>query len=154
MKKVTGQNRSDPHHRGSAYVLFLMTAMIVTLIGMSALTAVRVQRRSAQSAEGSILACQHAQSAIEMGFIMINQDPAWRTKLGSGAWITDETIGDGTMSLNATFQDQSDSDPDNDVVVLVGTGVEGLAIHKMQVTANAQSGGMAVEPGSWVRIAN
>ena len=131
-----------------------MTAMMVTLIGMSALQVIRVQRRSAQSAKGSTQARYYAQSAIEMGFVMINQDPAWRTNLGSGAWIADEPIGDGTMSLNATIQDQGDADPDNDVVVLIGTGVEGQAIHKMQVTANAYSGGMVVEPGSWMRNAN
>ena len=149
-----GPSCRDRHRRGSAYVLFLTTAMMVTLIGMSALMVIRVQRRSAQSAEGSTLACQHAQSAIEMGFVMINQDPAWRTNLGSGAWITDQSIGTGTMSLNATLQDQGDSDPDNDSVVLIGTGVEGQAIHKMQVTADADSGGMVVVPGSWMRNAN
>jgi Tfp pilus assembly protein PilX len=131
-----------------------MTAMMVTLIGMSALQVIRVQRRSARSGARSTQAHYNAQSAIEMGFVMITQDPAWRTNLGSGDWFTDKSIGTGTMSLNATIQDQSDSDPDNDLVVLIGTGVEGQATHKMQVIAHADRGGMLVEPGSWMRNAN
>ncbi len=154
MKQPMPPNHSKPHHRGSAYVLFLITAMIVTLIGMSAVLAIRIQRRIAQTTQGIIQARHHAQSAIELGFAMINQDPDWRTNLGTGPWITDQSMGSGTISLDATLLDQGDADPDNDSVILIGTGVQDQAIHKTQVTANAKDGGMIIEYGSWMRNAN
>ena len=154
MKAAVRPYSRKHNRRGSAYVLFLMTAMMVTLIGMSAMWVTRVQRRSAQTAEGSAQARYYARSAVEMGFLMMNQDPAWRANLGTGDWFTEISIGTGTMSLKATLLDQGDSDPDNDSLVMTATGVEGEAIHKVQVTVNADRSGLVVEPGTWMRAGN
>ena len=101
------------------------TAMIVTIIGLSALMAVRIQRRGAEGSNDLGAARFYAQAAIEHGFAKINQDPDWRTNFGSGFWLTNQQIHGGTYSLDATFIDDGDGKPENDDVVLTGTGVHG-----------------------------
>ena len=140
--------------RGSSYVFFIGTAMVVMIIGLSALMAVRIQRRGAEGSNDLATARFYAQSAIEYGFTVFNQDADWRTNLGSGFWLTDLVIYGGTFSLEATFVDDGDGKPANDDVVLTGTGVNGPATHKMQVTLIAQTGGIALSPGSWKRSLN
>ncbi len=140
--------------RGSSYVFFMGTAMIVTIIGLSALMAVRIQRRGAEGSNDLGAARFYAQSAIEHGFAMINQDPDWRTNLGSGFWLTNQQIHGGTYSLEATFIDDGDGKPENDDVVLTGTGVHGPSTHKTRVVLTAQGTGVALSPGSWQRSVN
>lgn len=140
--------------RGSSYVFFMGTAMIVMIIGLSAIMAVRIQRWGAEGSNDLAAARFYAQSAIEHGLAMFNQDAEWRTNLGSGFWVTNLAIYGGTFSLEATFIDDGDGKPDNDDVVLTGTGVHGPATHKVQVTLIAQTGGVVLAPGSWKRSLN
>ncbi len=142
------------HRRGSSYVLFMGTAMLVMIIGLSALMAVRIERRGAEGSNDLAAARFYAQSAIEHGFAMINQDADWRTNLGSGFWVTNQEIHAGTYSLEATFIDDGDGKPENDDVVLTGRGVHGPASHRTQVMLIAQSGEVALSPGSWQRSVN
>lgn len=149
------RGRSHRHRRrGSSYVFFMGTAMVVMIIGLSALMAVRIQRRGAEGSNDLAAARFYAQSAIEYGFAMFNQDADWRANLGSGFWFTDLVIYGGTFSLEVTFIDDGDGKPGNDDVVLTGTGVHGPATHKMQVTLIAQTGGVILAPGSWQRTIN
>ena len=149
------RGRSHRHRRrGSSYVFFMGTAMIVMIIGISALMAVRIQRWGAEGSNDLAAARFYAQSAIEHGFAMFNQDTDWRTNLGSGFWVTDLVIYGGTFSLEATIIDDGDGKPENDDVVLTGTGVHGPATHKMQVTLIAQTGGVVLASGSWQRTIN
>ena len=156
MNNHTASRKHRYRRRGSSYVFFMGTAMIVTIIGLSALMAVRIQRRGAEGSNDLAAARFYAQSGIEHGFSMINQYPDWRTNLdlGSGSWITDQNIHGGTYSLEAAFIDDGDGNPENDDVLLTGTGVQGPASHKTQVRLNAQSGEVALLPGSWQRSVN
>lgn len=150
--KTTNRRHPRRHRRrGVTYVLLVGTAMIVTVIGLSALVAARVQLRSAEGTNDSAEARFYAQSAVEMGFLMIRGTSTWRNDLGSGFWLTDQPIGTGTFSLEATILDGG-GDPNDDPVVLTGTGVCGQARHKMQATAVPQDGGMVIAPGSWRQV--
>ena len=151
MNNHTASRKHRYRRRGSSYVFFMGTAMIVTIIGLSALMAVRIQRRGAEGSNDLAAARFYAQSAIEHGFAMINEKPDWRTDLGSGFWFTNRDIHGGTYSLEATFIDDGDGKPENDDVLLTGTGVHGLASHKTQVMLNAQGSEVALSPGSWQR---
>ena len=148
--------RSSHRHRrrGSSYVFFMSTAMVVMIIGLSALTAVRIERRGAEGSNDLAAARFYAQSAIEHGFAMINNDAGWRSNLGPGFWVTDQAIHEGNYSLEATYIDDGDGDPTNDNVVLTGTGVKGQATHKMQVTLIAQGSDVTLSPGTWKRDVN
>jgi hypothetical protein len=134
------------------YILILGVAMMVTIIGLSALTVARVQRRASARANESGAARFYARSAIELGFLMIREDSDWRQNLGSGRWLDHMPIGDGTMSLDVNIVDDGDEESNNDVAVLIGIGVCGEARHKMQVTAVPESGGMVIAPSSWQQV--
>ena len=154
MNNHTASRKHRHRRRASSYVFFMGCAMVVMIIGLSALMAVRIQRRGAEGSNHLAAARFFAQSAIEYGFALINKDANWRTNLGSGFWVTDQGIDGGTFSLEATFIDDGDGIPTNDDVVLTGTGVHGPATHKTQVTLIAQSGGVVLAPGSWQRTIN
>ena len=127
--------------------------MVVTVIGLSALMVVRMERRGDEGSNDLTAARFYAQSAIEYGFAKINQDPDWRANLGTSFWATDEPIGDGTFSLEVSIVGRSDStiQPD-DSVALVGTGVSGPATHRTQVTLIPQGVVVVVSPGSWKQV--
>ena len=150
VRTATGAELITHRRRGTSYVYFLSTIMLVTVIGLSALMYARIQRRSAQGGDHSIAARFYAQSALELGFAEIHLDPSWRTNLGSGAWFTDQPIGSGTLSLDVSILPDGDGISANNPVLLVGTGVHGHATHKIEVTFTTLSdmGGLVTSIGS------
>jgi hypothetical protein len=98
--------------RGSMYVAVLLTAMIVAVIGISALTITRVELRSAEGAKDTIEARFYAQSALEIGSHLINGDRNWRTAYSSGVWVAEQSIGTGTYAWKLV--DEQDGDLAND----------------------------------------
>jgi hypothetical protein len=126
------------HHRGSVYLLVLGAAMIVSIIGLSAIWLVRVQRTASQMDQdyGESQLC--ARSAVEAGLHRIGTDPNWRTSGTGGTWLSNEPFGNGNCSLVVTDPADGDlADDPWDSVVLTGTGVKGAARHKTQVTLTA-----------------
>ena len=145
--------RRHPHRRRAAsYVFFLGTAMLVTVIGLSSLMLVRVQRRGAETANDMASARFYAQSAIEYGFARINEDPDWRTTLGTGTWVNNQAIGSGYLELKAEFVADGDANPDNDPLVLKGRGYSGPAEHRAEVTVIVSGDELIIQPGSWTRV--
>jgi len=140
--------------RGSIYILALGTALALTVIGLSTLLSVRIERRGGDGACHLTAARFYAQSAVEYGFVRINEDADWRQQLGNGLWASNQAIGEGTFSLDVVFIDDGDENEENDAVVLTGTGVSGPATHRTQVMLVAQSGSMVVAPGSWKHAVN
>ncbi len=120
--------------RGSIYPAVLAYASLVTIIGLSALLALRVQRRACEGEIDFSQARLHARSAIELGMWAIENDTAWRTTLSSGVWVKDRSIGSGTYTLEGVDpNDDNLADSDLHPLVLTGTGAEGDARHKTQV---------------------
>lgn len=120
--------------RGSIYITVLGAAMLVTLIGLSAMLVIQLQNRAATGVNDSAEARLYARSALEMGMYWIRSDPFWRTRKGNGAWATSVPIGSGTFSLEASDPvDGNVSSGASDPVVLTGTGVKGPARYRMQV---------------------
>ncbi len=125
------------------------------VIGLSTLMMVRILRRGDEGSNHLTAARFYAQSAIEYGFALINEDPGRGTNLGTGFWAQDEPIGDGTFSLEVNVVGRIDTIiKADDSVALVGTGVSGQATHRMQVTLVLQGDSVVVSPGSWVQIVN
>ena len=144
-----GTIRRNYRRRGSMYLVVLGTAMLATILGLSALYVVRIERRIAQGSSDRLEARLYAQAGIELGFLLIRQDPDWRKTLETGYWAAKQPIGNGTYTLWAVIVDDGDGQPDNDPVILTGIGFSGRARHAMQVTIVPQDGGMVVSPGSW-----
>ncbi len=123
------------HRRGSIYIAVLGTAMLVTVIGLSALMTLRIERTCSEGTSDLAQARMHAQSAIEIGMHRIDTDADWRNTYPSGVWESDQPIGHGTYTLEGVDPDDNNlKDDDADPVVLTGTGVQGAARYKLQVT--------------------
>ena len=139
MTKLMAPRLRHNRRRASIYIAVLGYAALVTVIGLSALLTIRVQRRSAEGESDLVEARLHARSAIELGIWVVNNDPNWRTTQSIGAWATDEAIGTGTYSLEAA--DPNDSDLANsitDSLLLTSTGSSGVARHRTQITLEAE----------------
>lgn len=145
--------RRPGSRRGTAYLLVLMVSLLVTVIGLSSLLESRVQRRASEAAADLIAARSYALSAIEVGLWQIDNWSTWRSNWTTGWLPTNQTIGDGTLSLEAV--DPIDGDLKNnttDPVVLTGIGMKGAARHKMQVTVEFDTGEPQFAAGSWKQV--
>lgn len=124
--------------RGGVYIAVLGAAMLVSLIGMSALAMVRAQRLTAATAADSDAARLYAESAVELGLQLIASDTEWRKSRASGAWIASQAIEGGTLTVEGI--DPVDGDLANrptDPLVLRGTGRRGSAVQVVEVTLGA-----------------
>ena len=120
--------------RGSIYPAVLAYASLVTIIGLSALLALRSQRRASEGEIDFSQARLHAHSAIEMGMWVIENNPAWRTTFPNGMWVENRSIGTGTYTLEGVDPNDGDlADSNLHPLVLTGTAVQGPARHKTQV---------------------
>ena len=130
------RRRVQPNRRGAAiYIVVLGTALLVSLLGLSALLAKRVQRRMAEDAADVAEARLYAQAAVEMGMVRIENNSAWRTAFPNGVWEADQAIASGTYTLHGVDPTDADlTDSIDDPVVLTGIGFKGRATQKMQVT--------------------
>jgi hypothetical protein len=127
--------------RGSVYLALLICSMIVTVIGLSALSVTRIRQRTVQSDVGLAEARLHARSALELGLLWINTTPNWRTKYPNGDWVVKQPIGGGTFTLNGVDPvDGNLANSTSDPVVLTGTGEEGNARFMLQVRMQPQPG--------------
>ena len=128
----------ESRHRrraGSIYLHVLASSLLITILGLGALAAVRIQMRSARLVRDAAEARACAVSAIELGLLQIKQNPNWRTERPNGTWFDNQTLGAGRFTLQGVdLADGSLSDSVYEPVVLTGIGTKGAARHKAQVT--------------------
>lgn len=119
---------------GSVYLHVLASSLLVSVIGLGALAAVRVQMRSARLTRDYSEARACAVSAVELGLLHMGQDPNWRMTWSSGTWLADKPLGGGHFTLlGIDPQDNLLDDSESDPLVLTGIGTKGIARHKAQV---------------------
>ena len=120
---------------GSVYLHVLASSVLVTVIGLAALAAVRIQTRSALRAQDCAEARNCAVSAVELGLLFVTQDPNWRDNWTNGFWLSDKHLGDATFTLEGIDPQDGDlTDSEYQPLILTGTGTKGIARHKTQVT--------------------
>ncbi|MCL5282150.1 MAG: hypothetical protein M1376_19855 [Planctomycetes bacterium] len=113
----------------------LASSLLITVLGLGALAAVRLQMRSTRLARDSTEARACAVSAIELGLLQIKQNPNWRTEMPNGTWWNNKDLGAGQFTLQGT--DPGDgvlSDSAYEPLILTGLGTRGNATHIAQVT--------------------
>ena len=94
--------------------------MIVTVIGMSALLAARLERQALRGASNAADALQYAESGIDLAMLKISQDPLWRQTYTHDTWTTDQDIGRGTFRWKLVDLVDTDlSNNPNDPIKLV-----------------------------------
>ncbi len=119
--------------RAGVYVAVLGSAMMTTVIGLSALLLVRAERRAVQGTTDMLEARFYAQSAVEIGQHRIRSDSDWRRTFASGPWQANVPIGKGTFTLEGVDPVDGDlSDSLADPILLTGTGRAGGATYKVQ----------------------
>lgn len=125
-----------PHRRrASIYVLALGTALLVTVIGVSAVMTVRTRQEATSGSNDFVAARYYAQTAVEIGMYTMAVDPDWRTNLSNGVWISKSTFGDGSITLRGEDPADNDlGDDESERVVLTGSGICGPSRYHLQVT--------------------
>ncbi len=127
--------RTEFRRKGAIYLIVLASTALVTLMGLGALHAVRVQRRTLQVSQDWAAARLHADSAVELGLLTVARDPNWRTTQPHGTWIADQAWGRGAFNLEGIDPQDGDlTDSDEEPLVLTGIGTQGIARCQTQVT--------------------
>ena len=114
-------------------------SMIVTVIGVSALLANRVELRIARQEEDTALAAASAPSLIEVALLRLDGDSDWRTTYTSGDWTSNETVSGVTYSFKLV--DEKDGNLANDVsqpVRLYAKATVGDAVRTYSVLLGAK----------------
>ncbi len=125
-------NRHHPYtrngRRGSTYILVIFASMMVAAIALASLNLDRVAGSASSDSNDFIEAQSYARAGVEIGMLMIRNDPYWRTDLGNAPWASNKPIGAGTFSLSATNPVSGDvTVGNNDPVILTSTGMKGRA---------------------------
>ncbi len=126
--------RRHPRRRGSVYVLVLVVSMIVTVIGLSAIMVLRIQRRSFEGHNDATVAKNYAQSAIDIAMLQIMLDTNWRQTYTHNTWVADQAIDRGTFKWKLV--DAVDTDLNNNTIDptnLVVWGMVGQTAQKVSV---------------------
>lgn len=126
MMNKTVRNRAA-RRRGAAYLLFLVTASVVMLIGLAAMTFTRAEVLRASSTGSVSKARMHALSAIDVAVLYIQLTGNWRSKLINDHWSQVYQVG-STGGFAYKVVDEIDGDLANDEstpVRVYGRGVDG-----------------------------
>lgn len=126
--------------RASIYVMVLGTALLVTVLGVSALLNVQVQRVAQSGGADFAQARLLAQSAIDYGMWLTSSDPNWRDKYANGAWVAGMKAGNGTFDLSVVDPNDGDfTDAPTEAVLMTGTGRFGDAACALRVRLKPQT---------------
>ncbi len=131
------QRRSKSLRTGGIYIAVLGTALIVALLGMSALIGQRLQNRMLVAESDIRQAELNAKSAVELGLLTMKQDTNWRTNFSNGDWFVKRGTNSGTCTLNVTDRiDSSLSNDPDDPFVMLGIGYSGQAVQRFELTVD------------------
>ena len=117
----------------------LAAAMMVSIIGISALLAVRVQRHAARAAADAVQARLIAESVIDIARFRIAGDPDWRNTYTHDTWTSWENA--GRAAYRFKLQDEEDghlADDSADVVRLLAEAAVGDAVRLCSVVLRAE----------------
>lgn len=141
--------RNTLRRSGGVYIAVLGTALIVALLGLSALVGQRLQNRLIVASTDIRQAQLNANTAVDLGLLSMKQDTNWRTTYANGNWFTNRSTAAGTCTLNVIDPiDSSLSNNPDDPIVVTGIGYSGQAEQRLKVTVDPRK-----EPISCLRSA-
>jgi hypothetical protein len=112
----------------------LAVATIVTVIGMSALTTVRIRFRAAQGGNDVAAGRFYARSAVEMAVFAVSADPDWNKTYTNDAWVSEQAIGDGSYRWKLVDVEDGDLLAEPSTLIRVfGQGRAGDAVRTYSV---------------------
>lgn len=119
----------------------LSTALLIAIIGISAMLAARVEHRALVDTEAAVKADFGAQSLMDLGLYWITADSNWRTTYTADTW-TSPLVTD-SMTLRFKLVDEIDGNLANDPtqpVRLYAKAVVGRAVRMESVLCQPASG--------------
>jgi hypothetical protein len=123
---------------GGVYIAVLGTAMIISLLGLAALTAQRIQNRVVTASADIRQAQLNANTAVELAILAMSDEDNWRTVRPNGNWFTNRATTIGTCTANVTDPiDGNLAGNSTDPVVVLGIGYSGDAEQRVKVTVDA-----------------
>lgn len=134
--------------RGSLYVAVLSVALLITIIGVSAVLAARVEQRALVDTEAAAKADCGVASMVDLGLYWITADSNWRTTYVNDTWST-ALVTDG-MTLRGKLVDEIDgnlADDPTEPVRLYAKAVVGRAVRIESVLCQPRSGWNLVNNG-------
>jgi len=108
----TTRSRRRTLRRAGIYVAVLGVSMLVTLIGLSALLAVRVDQRTTDLIENAVKVDVQAQVAVDRAVFRLNNLANWRTAYTNDTWTVGQTFDGVTTSFKLV--DEIDGNLAND----------------------------------------
>ncbi len=131
--------------RGAAlYVAVTGTTMIVSVLALSAMAIVRIERQQAVSTNERQIARSHARSGVELALQRINSDPSWRSNYANGVETTVPSLGNSSSGSISWSLSDTDADLDNSdgVLRLKGIGRVGdtVQVSSVQIRAGEVAG--------------
>jgi hypothetical protein len=129
--------RPSSARRGAAlFALVLLQALVIGVLGLSALTICRLERQQRSSSGDMLRARRHAAAALELGLLNLKNDAKWRTTYRSGQALPELTFGNGSLSWIVIDPiDGSLSNSAEDRVLLQGIGKVGNSVWSESIEA-------------------
>jgi hypothetical protein len=121
------------------YMHVMGTALVVSLLGLTSMTLLRIDRRRGTVVDDRVVARAHARSAVEFGLRSINSNSSWRSTYAHGvesAAISVGTSRQGTVSWVITDDDGDIGNADLNLR-LKGIGRAGGAVQASSVRIQA-----------------
>ena len=143
MRSFFNMQASSPvrrNRRGSAYLIVLGTALLVSTLAYAAILATRAKGRLAGEFADAAQARQNAWTGVELTRLWISKDANWRTNRTVGVWASNLALGTSAGTVTIEVGDPADNLLANfphDSIVVKATGKKGKARHIMQVTIKA-----------------
>jgi hypothetical protein len=121
-------------HRGTAYLLVLVTVMVTVAIGASSVMVHGSRRARLARAADMERARAVAQAGLELATAYVQSDIAWRANRGLGTWMSEEPVLDGFVTVVASDDDGDAKDDPTDRLTLESEGVVGAARQIVSIT--------------------
>jgi len=123
--------------RGSIYLFVLLSAMLVTVIALGAITVSRINTRRMQGRRHRTEAKGLARSAVEAAVAAVNLSPAWRHLYLNDVETPQVSFGAGTISFKLVDEDGDLADDPADPVRVYGIGrvVDSVWVYSAALTS-------------------
>ncbi len=141
VKNPSFERSCKPPRQGAAiYISVLSTAVIVSLLGLTSVTLLRLERRHATSINDRLIARSNAGSAVEFALKKIDSDSNWRTTYVNGVETTPLPIGPssaGTVSFILEDSDASLTDGDTNLRIKgIGRVGNTVQVSSVEISGN------------------
>lgn len=120
--------------RAVLLVFVLGTAMLIGIIGLSAMLVARIEYRSANAESDAIAAQWCAAAGVELARQHMADDTNWRTVRGPGNWYSNQSCGAGRFSVSITLTPDADTDAFNDPCTIISIGACNGTTRQIQLT--------------------